>query len=85
MAGQEVQLLETYMKDSMELILESLCIGLVYVTDCEGDPAFKPGVVRGQVAKIKNAIAVAESMLTASDTRHSAEPAGTSPDPSASP
>ncbi len=73
------------LKTDMELILESLCIGLVYVSDCEADPAFKPGVVRGQVAKIKKAISVAESILTASDKAHSAEPAGTSPDPSASP
>lgn len=72
-------------KESMELILESLCIGLVYVTDCEGDPAFKPNVVRGQVAKIKKAIAAAEAMLTASDTHHSAEPAGTPSGPLESP
>lgn len=52
-------------KDSIELILDALCIGLVYVSDCEGDRAFKHGVVRGQVAKIKKAIAAAEAMLTA--------------------
>lgn len=72
-------------KTDLEDILEALCIGLVYVSDCEDDPAFKPGAVRGQVVKIKNAIAAAESMITAlaSPSGHSAEPAGT-PDPSAS-
>ena len=71
---------------SMELILEAICVGLVYVSDCEGDKAFKPGVVRGQVALIKQAIVEAESMLTASaspaGTDRSAEPAETPSDPS---
>lgn len=44
----------------MEKILGALTTGLVYVTDCENDPAFKPGVVRAQAKRIKEAIEIAE-------------------------
>jgi hypothetical protein len=48
--------------NDMEKILDALTTGLVYVTDCENDPAFKAGVVRSQVNKIKEAIEIAERL-----------------------